>query len=454
MTDQDRRYRMHAVGAMAVLAAAIYLSSGTMAPYGATDSHPLVLEPCHYLVNVDHYHFEAVYRMIRGEEPSRWAGSVVLRRLLFPVVSYPFVKAAGFLAGGLIASILLNVLALLVFASFVRRRVGDRGARAALWLVATYPGITYWAGLPYSYVAIVPGSMFGLILLYRMQDRSALEDVVRAAFLLGLIFTAYDLFPFFGPATVIILSAARRWMAAFAAMIAMVLPGILIALMFMAMGVPVMNTNTANYPSVVFSYLNLDRYNSEWVAYLAELPLILFSNAIYSNFVFLPILAVAGAILLRSRRAVVVAFPEKALLVTALAVFLFSNAAPPYYGWQMRGYWLARLYQPLVVVLLMIAARATQGLEGSVLGRWRVALGLTVALNASVAFGPILMNPLAGFVYHKFYVHSPPQSLLVNMQRYGRRPLGFCSPSHEWDGLKSPKTPFNRPPFMYRYPPQ
>lgn len=445
---------MHAAGAMAVLALAIYLSSGTMAPYGATDSHPLVLEPCHYLVNVDHYHFEAVYRMIGGEEPSRWAGSVVLRRLLFPVVSYPFVKAAGFLAGGLIASILLNVIALYVFASFVRRKVGDRGAIAALWLVATYPGITYWAGLPYSYVAIVPGSLFGLILLYRMQDRTTFEDVVRAAFLLGLIFTAYDLFPFFGPAAVIILSVARRFTAALVAMIAMVLPGILVALMFVAMGVPVINTNTANYLSVVFSYLSFDRYGSEWFAYLAELPLVLFSNAIYSNLVFLPILAIAGAILLRSRRAVVVDLPEKALLSTALALFLFTNAAPPYYGWQMRGYWLARLYQPLVVVLLMIGARATQSLEGSVQGRWRVAVGLTIVLNASIAFGPFLMNPLAGFVYHKFYVHSPPESLLVNMQRYGRRPLGFCSQSHEWDGIRSPKTPLNRPAFMYRYPPR
>lgn len=454
MTEQKGHYRMHAAGATVVLAAAIYFSSGTMAPYAATDSHPLVLEPCHYLVNVDHYHFEAVYRMIRGEEPSRWVGSVVLRRLLFPVVSYPLVMAAGFLAGGLIASILLNVAALLLFAAFVRRKVGERGGVVTLWLLATYPGIAYWAGLPYSYVAIVPGSLLGLILLYRMHDRAALEDVIRAAFLLGLIFTAYDLFPFFGPAAVIILASLRRWKAAVVAMTAMVLPGILIAVMFMAMGVPVMNTNTANYVSVVFSYLNFDRYNSEWLAYLAELPLILLSNAIYSNLVFLPLLAIAGAILLRNRRAMALGLPEKALLGAALAVFVFTNAAPPYYGWQMRGYWLARLYQPLVVVLLMIAARATEGLEGNVLGRWRLALGITVALNASVAFGPLLMNPLAAFVYHKFYVHSPPESLLINMQRYGRRPLGFCSTSHEWDGIRSPKTPLNRPAFMYRYPPR
>ncbi|HET7707780.1 MAG TPA: hypothetical protein VFM36_16965 [Thermoanaerobaculia bacterium] len=454
MNDQRRRYRMHAVGATAVLAAAIYLSSGTMAPYGATDSHPFVLEPCHYLVNVDHHHFEAVYLMIRGVESAQWAGSVVLRRLLFPVISYPLVMAAGFLAGGLIASILLNVAALLVFASFVRRRVGEGGATATLWLLATYPGITYWAGLPYSYVAIVPGSLFGLMLLYRMQERVALKDVVRAAFLLGLIFTAYDLFPFFGPAAVIVLSVARRWLAAVVATITMAIPGLLVALMFMMMGIPLSNTNTANYRSVVVSYLSFDRYSSEWLAYLAELPFVLFSNAIYGNLVFLPILAIAGAVLLRGRRGIIVALPEKALLMTALAVFLFTNAAPPYDGWQMRGHWLARLYQPLVVVLLMIAARATQSLEGTLRARWRVALGLTVALNASVAFGPILMNPLAGFVYHKFYVHSPPDSLLLNMQRYGRRPLGFCDPSHERDGISSPKTPFNRPPFMYRYPAQ
>jgi hypothetical protein len=454
MSEVRTGYRAHVVAAMVVLAGAIYLSSGTMAPYGATLAYPLVLEPCHYLVNVDHYQFEAVYRMIRGDEPSQWAGSVVLRRLLFPVISYPFVSMAGFLGGGLLASVLVNVLSVTVFAAFIRRRFGQAAAIATLWLLATYPGITYWAGLPYSYVAIVPGSLLGLILLYRIDEHPALPDVLRASFLLGLIFTAYDLLPFFGPAAMITLAARRRWLSILPAGFTMIVPGLLVALMLLTMGVSAVNSNTANYLSVVLSYFNVDRYDSEWLSYLIELPLILVSNALYSNLIFLPLLAVAGSFVLWRRKLEIVGLPEKGLLVSGLLLFVFTNVAPPYYGWQMRGYWVARLYQPLLVVLLMIAARLMHRLEGAALTRWRLAVVATVVLNASVAFGPLLMNPLAGFVYHKFYVHSPPESLLINLERYGRRPLGFCSASHEWDWIRDPNTPLNRPPFMYRYPPR
>jgi hypothetical protein len=443
---------MHGVAAVIVLTAAIYLSSGTMAPYAATDSHPLVLEPCHYLVNVDHYHFEAVYRMIRGEEPSRWTGSVVLRRLLFPVIAYPLVMAAGFLAGGLMASILLNVAAIVIFGRFVRQRIGERAAIATLWLLATYPGITYWAGLPYSYVAIVPGSLFGLILLYRVDDRPSLTDAIRSGFLLGLIFVAYDLFAFFGPAAVLLLAWRRRWRAIVPVVLGMAVPGILVAGMFAAMGVSLLNSNTANFLSVIFSYFNYERYDVEWISYLLELPLVLLSNAVYGNLVFLPFLGAVGALMLWKQKLNILALPEKTLLVAGILLFFFTNAAPPYYGWQMRGYWLARLYQPLVVVLLMVAARASQNLDSKGFRQWSVALVAAILLNASVAFGPVLMNPLAEFVYHRFYIHTPSESLLTNLQRYGRRPLGFCNPSHEWDSIKSPKTPLNRPSYMYRYP--
>ena len=152
------------------------------------------------------------------------------------------------------------------------------------------------------------------------------------------------------------------------------------------------------------------------------------------------------------RKIALLELPERTLLLAGGLLFLLLNAAPPYYGWQMRGYWLARLYQPLVVVLLMIVARLTQGLEGSSFARWRMAVAAAAMLNASVAFGPLLMNPLAGWLYHKFYVHSPPGSLLLNMSRFGRRPLGFCDHDHRWDDLPNPNTPYNRPPFMYRYP--
>ena len=84
----------------------------------------------------------------------------------------------------------------------------------------------------------------------------------------------------------------------------------------------------------------------------------------------------------------------------------------------------------------------------------RMAVAFSLIVNASVAFGPVLMNPLAALLYQRFYIHSPADSLLINLRRFGRRPLGVCSADHDWDHVPNPNTPWNRPSFMYRYPPR
>lgn len=450
MNQRDGRYAAHVGLAAMVMALAIWLSTGTMAPYAATAQYPRILEPCHYLINVDHDHFAAATAMIAGEPSERWAGSVVLRRLLFPIVAHPFIQTMGFMAGGVIASILLHVIALLSFATFVSRRVGERGAITTAWLLATYPGITYWAGLPYSYTVIVPGSLFGLILLYRLHDATAIRGVARAAFLLGLIFIGYDLGPFFGPAAVVVLIVRRRiaWMVA--AAVAMALPTLLVFGMLLSIRLPILNANTAGYLTVLSAYLP-PRELHLWIEYLMDLPLVFLSNFVFGNLIFLPLLFVAALLVGRRLHIPLLSWPERALLLSGAALFLFNNAAPPYDGWQMRGHWIARLYQPLFVAFLVVIAQVTERLGGTPLRRWSAAVIFVIASNASVAFGPVLMNPLAAYAYHKFYVHSPPESLLVNLQRFGRRPLGFCSGSHAWDNIRNPSTPFNRPRFMYRY---
>ena len=43
------------------------------------------------------------------------------------------------------------------------------GVIAILALLATYPGWMYWAGLPYSYAAIVPLSLLCMVLLWRVE---------------------------------------------------------------------------------------------------------------------------------------------------------------------------------------------------------------------------------------------------------------------------------------------
>jgi len=93
----------------------------------------------------------------------------VLRRILYPLLAYPFMKVLGFGAGGLVANVLLAVGSLLVFWPALRRRTGSKAPPALLALLATYPGWMYWAGLPYSYAIIVPLCLLCMILLWRVE---------------------------------------------------------------------------------------------------------------------------------------------------------------------------------------------------------------------------------------------------------------------------------------------
>jgi hypothetical protein len=440
--------RVHAVAAAVTMAVGIWLSSGTMVPYGAAVAHPTIVEPCHELVNVDHPHHIAPFLMLAGLDPGLWQGSVVLRRILYPIFAYPFVRAAGFLVGGLIANIILNVGAQLLFARYIRPRFGRIAAVSMLWLLATYPGIAYWAGLPYSYAAIVPATLWCMALLYRLQDAQGIRDIVEASTMMGIAFLAYDLLPFFLPAALLLLAMRRRYVWAGTTAVFAALPTALVLATFRAMALPVANTNTSTYGTIVGSYLH-PTVSAEWGSSLLRLPFILANNYVFSNFIFIPLLFVIVLMIARQAHARVLAAPEIGLLIAAGAIFLFNNAAPPYYGWQMRGEWMARLYQPVVVVFLMAIARALAALPYSALLRGAVIIA--VVANAAIVLGPVTLTRLGQFAYHKFYAHSPEHLLLENLRKFGRRPLGFCDPSHANDGGIDPNTPFNRPAYMYRY---
>lgn len=444
------RFRAHLAVAAIVLIAAIWLSTGTMAPYAATVESPSIAEPCHYLVSVDHEQFVAPFRMMRGDPVETWGWSVVLRRLLFPIIALPFVNVFGFLTGGLIASMLVNVAAVIAFTMLIRRRFGEAAALTALWLLATYPGITYWAGLPYSYVVIVPGSLACMMLLYRLQDANTLRDAVAASLLLGIVFLGYDLLPFFGAAAALLLLLRRRFLWMVAACVTMLLPSFAVAALFILIGVPLVNANTVMYLVIINAYAHPDF--ALWARYIAALPRVFLSNFLFSNFVVLPLLFCGATIVALRRKFSIVERPEIVLMIASLAVFLFNNAAPPYYGWQLRGDWVARLYQPVLPALLLAIARVSQRSVAD--RRWQIAIAVSVLANASIAFGPVLMNPISAHVYQRFYMHSSPDSLLVNLRRFGRRPLGVCSTNHEWDHIPNPNTPFNRPAYQFRYLPQ
>jgi hypothetical protein len=418
--------RAHLAGAAVVLALAIWFSSGTMAPYASTFHRPLVSTPCQYLYNVDHPLHEAAFWMLDGQPAERWQSSIVLRRILFPLIAYPFMKVAGFEVGGFIASLLCHLAALTALSLFLRRRYGDGAAIAGVWLLAVYPGITYWAALPYANAAIVPASIALYILLVDLEDeRGGRATALRCAGM-GLLFTAYDLAPFFGLAALLVLFRRRRFAQLPLAAVCMAAGPLLAGLILkQAFHVPWTNRNTASYGIVASAYLHPPALGA-WARSLSDFPLVAMVNFFYSNFLFLPALFLAVAIVTRRG----LTLQEWALLVAVAAVFLFNNLAPPYVAhWQMRGVFIPRLYQPLFVGLLVYLARALG--ERSTLPPFKshllLALGvLTFAANASIAFGPIARFSWAGPFYQHFYPHSGVQAMDDNLARYGRRPLGFC----------------------------
>ena len=243
---------------------------------------------------------------------------------------------------------------------------------------------------------------------------------------MGLLFTAYDLAPFFGLAALLVLLRRRRLVQLPVAIACMaagpVATTLLLKLLF---HVPWTNGNTAIYGIVARAYLHPPALGA-WARSLRDLPVVAVANFFYSNLLFLPALFLAVVVITRRS----LTLPEGALIAATAAVFLFNNLAPPYVGrWQMRGVFIPRLYQPLFVGLLVYVARALGERRAFSPFKAHLLLALSVltfAANASVAFGPIARVSWAGYLYGRFYLHSGVQTMDDNLGRYGRRPLGFC----------------------------
>jgi hypothetical protein len=416
------------LGACAFVAVSSWLASGTMAPYAATLRQPRILKPCNYLLNSDHAHFEAPFLMLDGAPREQWDWSSYLRRTLFPLLAYPLMKAFGFLVGGVIASIIIQVAAVAAFVLYIRRRVGDAGAYAAMALLATYPGIYYWAGLPYCHAMIVPASLGGMMILCEL-DREGLS-LRRAGWLslaMGVLFLAYDLLPIFAPPVLLILLLRRRFAAAAVALPMLLLPTLLDnAVLYWLYDLPFRNKNTQTYFDIVQGYLNPSDF-AKWGSLAAKAPGDFVRTYFFSNFYFLPALFLVLLIANRFTRRPGLTSAEMWLLLTTALLFAFINLAPPTPGWPFRGSGLARIYQPAFAAMLMFAARMAQTSphRRPIAG----ALAATCLLNAAVVLGPALRLTLADHVYHAFYRHADAPRLSIHLDAFGRRPLGFCDES-------------------------
>jgi hypothetical protein len=407
---------------------AIWLSSGTMYPFAATWAFPIVSKPCGYLFNQDHTAYRAAFDMLDGAPRAQWEWSIVLRRILYPLVAFPFMKVAGFVVGGFIASVLINVAALIALAAFLRRRWGDTVAVVGVWLLAAYPGVTYWGALPYANATIVPASLALFMLLTRLDERRELRPLIGSCLAMTILFTAYDLLPYFGGAALLLLARRRRWRQIPIAAACLASGPLFVQLALAKLArLPWSNENTDLYGAMLGAYLHPPAIRV-WLAGVAGFPVVLGQVFFFSNLVFLPTLFLLVLIVVRARPSAI----EGALAVVIGLVFAFNNLAPPYpETYQMRGDYIPRIYQPLGAALIVYCARVIGGLDTPDRAKRvivRVVFGLALAANLSVAFGPIARVPWAGRVYQRFYVHSYLETMDINLDRYGRRPLGFCRP--------------------------
>ncbi|HTL38756.1 MAG TPA: hypothetical protein VL326_36745 [Kofleriaceae bacterium] len=418
-----RRFWLSIGGATLVLLLGCWLSSGTLAPYGMQPGGP-----CHYRVNIDHEQFHKVFLMLDGRPAAEWSDSVVLRRVLHPLLAYPWMKAFGFDLGGLLFNMVLHALALVALALALRRFFDARAAVLTSWLFATYPGYAYWVGLPYSYAFIVPGSIACLIALLWLHERPSLQRSLAAACVVGVVGLGYDLLPFFGGALLLLLLASRRWLDLALAIVTLLAWALFVAKGLPAIfGFPALNSNTQAYAEVVRAWADAPHRTHGWGSLLFDAPKIFASNFFLSNFVFFPALLV-WLVGLRPQRPV---FHRVALAVmlAALALFLFLNLAPPYEGaWQLRGTWIPRLYQPWFVAVLVSVAAASIALRNSSRYKLFVWSVVTVAvLDGAVIAGPFIgLTPLYAGVYQRFYRAWAMNHNATWLDKLGRRPYGIC----------------------------
>jgi len=424
-------FRWHILGSALLLLLGLYCSTGTLAPYAI---YNLTHQEPHndYLYNVDHPHFKVLFQFLDGEPRSVWNGAILLRRILFPALAYPFMKIWGFEIGGTIASLVFSVAGFLCFVIFLRSTVGEKGAVFAGWLLALYPGAAYWAGLPYIYAIIFPASLLLTAALLALDGSDDQWQLALISVGMGVLYLGYDLFAFFLPASVVLLCWRRRPVGALLSPVLQALPLFCWAtILSHRFHQPLTNSNSEAFGAVLTSYLHVHDYALWWeVAKTA--PAIGFNVFFGANFLFLPTLFVL-LLLFNALTSRISFHPvELCLLGAGAAIFLFNNLAPPYAApWVLRGEPYARLYQPVFPALILFAARWFQALP-PLTPRLRLGIGAAILAcgvgNLLIIFGPILDNPW-GISETAFYAFTTSgQSHAVyegNLERYGRRPLGF-----------------------------
>jgi hypothetical protein len=249
---------------------------------------------------------------------------------------------------------------------------------------------------------------------------------------MGVAYLGYDLAITFVPATLIVLCWRRRFFGAAAAVVIQMAPTA--AWMYALARVfhqPLQNGNSGIYVSVLSAFFHRAA-GAWWWQQVIQAPGYGFDIFFASNFIFIPALFLLVLALNPLTSRIRFDLAENALLASGLALFLVLNLAPSDSGgWEMRGNWIARLYQPVFPALVLYIARWWQNLP-ALTPRLRLLVlsGVAAATfgDALVVFGPILNDPghVSETAFYRFYDHTDAHFVYENnLRNLGRRPIGF-----------------------------
>lgn len=441
----QRYYRWFLALCSIVLVAQMWLCSGTLAPYAATLSNPHLIDSqgdyinieadtnlnalgCYYIANYDHKLYLANYRLIDGRPKEEWNWAYLLRRPFMYVVSYPLMVRYGFLDGGFIVALLINIAVLLWFCRWVRQKWGHTAALAAAMVLCAYPATMYWSGQPYPHILITACTLALTMFLYKVYESNSLKTIALYSLWAGISFLAYDTYIFFVPAFGLLLLLQRKWEAIPVSMFFMALPLGLWLWFLNGKTVPAASGNSDIYGNIITAYLNAtvaDLWKN-----LKALPYLLYRNFFDALYFYLAIFFIAIVAIGKATKSLTLDMPFWVIAAGMLSVFIFNNMAPPYEGWQMRDVWIARIYQPAIILVLLPLF--------SVLKNWQeagkknlvrgvlIACLVTFAFNTHTNIAPAFGNDSQTFRHYNFYFHSLPQTMGENLEKYGRRPLWVC----------------------------
>lgn len=409
----------------------MWLSSGSLTPYAATYPGSMV-DNCGYLVSVDHEHFKATFDILDGTP--FFKESVNMRRMLQPIYAYPFMKIWGYMEGGFVSTLILYLITLILFAHFLSKKLGQSAALVGVMLFSTYPGIHYYAGLPYSHISIVPVTIFSMMILWSIMAENSIKRILLYALLEGVLLTAYDLIPFFGLAFCMVLLARKKYLLLLPSILLLIFPQVLVLVWLHYKGSALVNASSGLYSIILSSYFKKPDFN-KWFSLLIKLPSIVTDTYLYSGFLFLPLLFLFHLVLAFKYKKRIFSGVEAFIILSIGAVFFFNNLAPPYEAFPMRGSVIVRLYQPIFIVYILAATRLfveIKDLNSKLKRMFMVSCLVAFLMNTVVVIGPVMgFGYHSSFLYYSFYKHKPnntvpPTQLLISAVKYGRVPIGIC----------------------------